>query len=263
MAKTSYPLIVGNWKMNGLTADLREMDRLVAWLRAMRPRIKADIMLCPPATLLMPMNTRCGALRARNLIWLGGQDCHMRAQGAFTGDVSAAMLRDAGARAVILGHSERRDAHQETNKQIAQKCETAQAHGLMSIICVGESLAERKANKARSCVQAQLRASLPPSALCGGGIAQNLAIAYEPIWAIGTGLTPTLDEIVDMHATIRKHLMRRNRDGMKVRLLYGGSVSPKNGQEILALPNVDGALVGGASLKASDFRRIIGASQHR
>lgn len=264
------PLIVGNWKMNGMQGDLGEVNRLVRLLRAFRVKFRgaglpADVMLCPPLSLLSGMVLRRSALRAKGLLMLGGQDCHMSEKGAFTGDISAGMLRDAGAEAVIVGHSERRLLRGERDSMIAKKCLQAQAHGLFTILCVGETRAERIEGQAKTRVQAQLRA-VPSDVLRRRDVATHLAVAYEPVWAIGTGHTPTLAEIDDMHATIRKHLVRRTAsgaEGSKIRILYGGSVTHTNAAEILARNNVDGALVGGASLKASDFARIVLAKTNR
>jgi triosephosphate isomerase (TIM) len=244
-------LAAGNWKMNGLTADLAEVRALLA---AGLPEAM-DVLICPPATLLAPM----AALRsgpAGRALHLGGQDCHSAAHGAFTGDISAAMLRDAGADYVILGHSERRAGWGETDAMVAAKAAAAQAAGLVAVICIGESQAQRAAGEALAVVAAQLAASVPDGAQGG-----NTVIAYEPIWAIGTGLVPQLHEIAEVHARMRADLVARfgAGPGGAMRLLYGGSVKPANAGQIFALPDVDGALVGGASLKAADFGAIIGA----
>jgi len=236
-------LIAGNWKMNGLASSLSEVTALAHALEARPPM--CDVLICPPATLLSRAVQIGGTVVA-----CGGQDCHSERSGPFTGDVSAQMLRDAGAVAVIVGHSERRKLHGETNSVVASKANAAWHAGLMAIICIGESLAERQAGKAQAVCKAQLAGSVPP----GASIA-NTAIAYEPIWAIGTGKTPTHAEIADMHAHIRVCL------DVKMRILYGGSVNSSNAEAILALPEVDGALVGGASLKASDFLSIIESSR--
>jgi triosephosphate isomerase len=231
-------LIAGNWKMNGITASLAEVERLG---RALGP-VRCDIVICPPATLVAAL----GSLAARYGIAVGGQDCHAEASGAHTGDVSAEMLRDAGASYVIVGHSERRADHGEHDAIVRAKGLAALRANLTPIICVGETADERKTGKAEGVVAAQLEGSLP-----GKGI---FVVAYEPVWAIGTGVTPTVADIAAMHAFIR------NRAGANVRILYGGSVKPSNAKEILAIANVNGALVGGASLKAEDFGAIIGAA---
>ncbi|MGZ5960646.1 MAG: triose-phosphate isomerase [Rhizomicrobium sp.] len=235
-------LIAGNWKMNGLGASLAEVEALTRNLSD-KPA-NCDVLICPPATLISRAVRTGGAD-----IMFGGQDCHAEAAGAFTGDVSAEMLRDAGAKAVIVGHSERRQLHGETDAVIAAKAKAAWRAGLIAIICIGETLAEREAGQAEAVCKKQLSGSVPP-----GATIANTAIAYEPVWAIGTGKTPTSAEIAAMHAHIRACL------GSDLRILYGGSVKPSNAKEILALPNVGGALVGGASLKASDFITIVEAS---
>ncbi|MGE0827972.1 MAG: triose-phosphate isomerase [Hyphomonadaceae bacterium] len=240
------PLIAGNWKMFGRRADLSEIEALAGLAGAAAQR--ADIVLCPPATLIAQM---AWALRDKPF-GLGGQDCHPAKEGAHTGDVSALQLADAGAAWVILGHSERRRDHGETDALVRAKAEAAAAAGLKPIICVGETIEERKAGRAGEVVRAQLAASAPDDA------ADSLVIAYEPVWAIGTGLTPTLPEIAEIHGLIHEAL--RARYGQKagaMRVLYGGSVKPANAAEIFAVQGVDGALVGGASLKAADFSAII------
>lgn len=240
-------LAAGNWKMNGLPANLAEVSALMAAIAA--PSI--DVLICPPATLLAPM----AGLRGGHALRLGGQDCHAAPAGAHTGDVSAEMLRAAGADYVILGHSERRAAYGETNAAIATKASAAHSAGLIAVICLGESLDQREAGQTLPVVAAQLAASVPQSAT-----AQNTVIAYEPIWAIGTGRVPTLPQIAEVHAKLRADLIERfGADGASMRLLYGGSVKPSNAADIFALPDVDGALVGGASLKAADFGAIISA----
>ncbi len=240
-------LAAGNWKMNGLPADMAEVTALMAAF----PASAIDVLICPPATLLAPM----AALRGGHPLRLGGQDCHAGASGAHTGDIAAPMLRAAGADYVILGHSERRAAYAETDASIAAKSTAAHGAGLIAVICLGESLAQREAGETLAVVAAQLAASVPNSAT-----AANTVIAYEPIWAIGTGKVPTLPEIAEVHAKLRADLVARfGADGAGMRLLYGGSVKPSNASEIFALPNVDGALVGGASLKAADFGAIISA----
>jgi len=233
------PLIAGNWKMNGLSGALGEIEAVARAVAAERPA--ADILICPPATLIArAVNAASGRIA------IGGQDCHAEKSGAFTGDISAEMLRDAGATAVILGHSERRQHHGETDDQVAAKARAAWRAGLLGIVCVGETEAQRDDGEALNVVARQIAGSRPGGA--GPGIT---AIAYEPVWAIGTGRTPTLAEITQMHAHIRKCL-----GSGQIRILYGGSVKPSNAAEILAAPDVGGALVGGASLNSSDFREI-------
>jgi len=235
-------LIAGNWKMNGLAAALGEIEALSRGLKASPPR--CDVLICPPATLV----ARAAALNSG--VAIGGQDCHAQPSGAFTGDISAEMLKDAGATAVIVGHSERRQYHAETDAIVAAKAKAAWRAGLIAVICIGETEAERDAGRAYDVCKSQLAGSVPP-----GATAANTAIAYEPVWAIGTGKTPTTPEIAQMHAHIRSCL------GSDLRILYGGSVKPSNAREILALNDVGGALVGGASLKASDFLTIVEASR--
>jgi triosephosphate isomerase len=244
------PLIAGNWKMNGLGADLGEAEALAEAL-AGEPAT-ARVALCPAATLV----ERMARALAGSSVAVGGQDCHAEPSGAYTGDVSAAMLVDAGASLVIVGHSERRAGHGETSEAVLRKAAAAMAAGLEPIVCVGETLEERKAGWALGVVIGQVEGSLPADA---GG--RPIAVAYEPVWAIGTGLTPTLEEIAEMHAGIRTAIMRRlGPRGADVPILYGGSVKPSNAAEILAVAEVGGALVGGASLKAADFLRIVRAA---
>lgn len=242
------PLIAGNWKMNGLAADLAEIAALSAWAR--REPFAGDLLICLPATLLSR------AVAAAGQIAIGGQDCHPQAGGAFTGDVAAEMLADAGASAVIVGHSERRLAHAEGDDLIAAKARAAHRAGLLAIICVGESLAERKAGDALGVVAAQVAASVP-----SGSTAARTAIAYEPVWAIGTGLTPTIEQIEEAHVALREALvLALGEAGAGAPILYGGSVKPANAAEILKVREVGGALVGGASLKAEDFLAIVRAA---
>jgi triosephosphate isomerase len=242
-------LAAGNWKMNGTGASLAEIDALVA----AHPTPIVDILICPPATLVAKMVWKKGD----HPMAVGGQDCHANASGAHTGDISAAMLLDAGASHVIVGHSERRTDHGETDALVHAKTEAAHAAGLIGIVCVGETLAEREAGQTIAVVSAQLAGSLPT-----GTSAANTVVAYEPVWAIGTGKIPTLDEIAEVHANVRAVLVERFGDqGQGIRILYGGSVKPSNADEIFAVADVDGALVGGASLKASDFGGIIDALQ--
>jgi triosephosphate isomerase len=246
-------LIAGNWKMNGLRADAQALvDTLVA-RRAADRGFDADLLICPPATLL----DRIGQRLEGSPILMGAQDAHAEQSGAFTGDYSAAMAKDLGASHVIVGHSERRDLHGESNQLVRAKAEAVLAAGLVAIICVGESDAERRAGRATEVVCDQLCGSLPE-----GASPDNLVIAYEPIWAVGSGRIPTGDEVVEIHSALRNCL----RDSLGspaegVRLLYGGSVKPSNAGDFLALPDVDGCLVGGASLKADEFWAIALASQ--
>ena len=241
------PLVAGNWKMNGLTASLVE-------LKAMREAVDAgkagaaELAVCPPATLL----AQAAAALKGGKVSLGAQDCHAKDSGAFTGDIAAPMIKDAGASYVIVGHSERRQYHGETAAVVKAKAEAALKTGLTAIVCVGETRAEREAGKAIEVVSTQVRGSLP-----AGGAPETVVVAYEPVWAIGTGLTPTPANVAEVHAAIRKLLGEvYGPVGAKLRILYGGSVKPSNAKELLGLANVDGALVGGASLKAVDFLAI-------
>ncbi|QIB35696.1 triose-phosphate isomerase [Ancylobacter pratisalsi] len=241
------PLVAGNWKMNGLKASVPEFGRIVDGCDASLVA-KLDLMVCPPATLLAAL----AAAAPGSPVSLGGQDCHTDASGAHTGDISAEMLADAGASAVIVGHSERRADHGESDAEVRAKAEAARRAGLVAIICVGESREEREAGKALDIVRSQLAGSVPE-----GATGEGVVIAYEPIWAIGTGLTPTTTDIAQMHGAMREVLTARfGKEGERMRLLYGGSVKPENAREILAVPDVDGALVGGASLKAESFLGI-------
>ena len=240
-------LAAGNWKMNGSRASLAEIDALAAAF----PTPACDILICPPATLIAALAARA----AGGPVATGGQDCHTNASGAHTGDISAAMLGDAGASHVILGHSERRTDHAESDALVRAKAIAAHAAGLISVICVGETAAERTQGTTIAVITAQLAGSIPDAAT-----AQDTVVAYEPVWAIGTGRTPTLPEIAQVHAQIRARLTQRfGKAAQGFRLLYGGSVKPANAAEIFALPDVDGALVGGASLQAADFGAIIAA----
>lgn len=241
------PLIAGNWKMNGLKASLLELRRIVDGTDAAL-QARVDLMVCPPATLVaVAAETAAGSGVA-----IGGQDCHAAASGAHTGDVSAEMLADAGATAVIVGHSERRTDHHERDGDVRAKAEAAWRAGLLAIVCVGETRAERDAGRAVAVVAEQLAGSIPD-----GADGARLVVAYEPVWAIGTGLTPTVDDVTEMHAAIRRELASRfGTAASAIRILYGGSVKPSNAAELLAVANVDGALVGGASLKADDFLAI-------
>jgi triosephosphate isomerase len=246
MMKTEK-LIAGNWKMNGLGGSLGEVEALRAALAETAPACR--VALCPPATLIERM-----ARAAGEGIEIGGQDCRAESHGAFTGDVSAAMLRDAGATLVILGHSERRQGHGETDAVVAAKAEAALSAGLEPIICVGETLEQREAGRAVEVVRGQVMASLPAILAEKGAF----AVAYEPVWAIGTGLTPSLEQIEAVHRAVRAAMIERLGSAGAARpILYGGSVKPDNAREILAVPEVGGALVGGASLKAADFLGIV------
>ena len=240
-------LAAGNWKMNGVCASLAE----VAALTAAHPAPGCEMLLCPPATLISQMAVAARGTR----LAVGGQDCHAAANGAHTGDLSAAMLADAGASYVILGHSERRMDHGETSAQVRAKAEAAWAAGLVAVICLGENGDQRDAGTTLAVVAEQLAESVPK-----GARAANTVIAYEPIWAIGTGRTPTLKEIAEVHGDLRARLVARfGAEAEGMRLLYGGSVKPANAAEIFAVPHVNGALVGGASLKAADFGAIVAA----
>ncbi len=243
-------LIAGNWKMNGLKTDGVALARAVAAQRAAAGPSAAsavDLLVCPPATLVWPV---AEAVAGTGLA-VGGQDCHPKVSGAHTGDISAAMLAEAGCTAVIVGHSERRQDHGEGDALIAAKAAAAHAAGLMAIICVGETETERDRGDAGTVVQRQLTGSIPP-----GATAANTVIAYEPVWAIGTGRTATATDVAEIHALIRADLVRRLATGNGVRILYGGSVKPANARDLMAVPDVDGALVGGASLKADEFWAI-------
>ena len=241
-------MAAGNWKMNGLSAQLVELDNLGASHAA----ATSDIVICPPTTLIAPAVGRT----ENSPISIGGQDCHSAIKGAHTGDISAPMLADAGAAYVITGHSERRQDHHEGNDAIRAKTQSAWAAGLTAILCVGESKDQRDAAETLDVIAEQLAGSVPDDAT-----ADNLVIAYEPIWAIGTGLVPTPEQIGEVHNFIRATLKDRYGDQISsgVRLLYGGSVNVGNAATIFTIPNVDGALVGGASLKAVDFSQIISA----
>ena len=242
-------LAAGNWKMNGLTDSLGEVKALTDG----HPDPAVDVLLCPPATLIAQM----AWARGTHALQIGGQDCHAAESGAHTGDISAVMLKNAGASHVIVGHSERRTDHGETDAGVAAKATAAQAAGLIAVICLGETLAEREAGDALAVVSKQLTGSVPDSST-----AANTVIAYEPVWAIGTGKVPTIDQIGEMHGAIRSGLRDLMREASGVRILYGGSVKASNAAEIFAVPDVDGALVGGASLKAADFGPIITALEN-
>jgi len=244
------PLVAGNWKMNGLRAALAEATAVRDALPALGGGAP-DVMICPPASLL----TSLAALAEGSRLLVGAQDCHAVTSGAHTGDISAEMLKDAGAGTVIVGHSERRADHGELDRMVAAKAGAAHRAGLSAIVCIGETKGERLAGLTLAVIARQLAASLPE-----GATDANTVVAYEPIWAIGTGLTPEPSDVAEVHAAIRKSLARRfGASGEKIRILYGGSVKPSNARELLGLPDVNGALVGGASLKATDFLAIVGA----
>ena len=242
------PLVAGNWKMNGLGGSSAELVRIIEGSRALAARV--DLMICPPATLVASFAT----LAKGSPVAIGGQDCHAEAAGAFTGDIAAEMLKDAGASAVIVGHSERRAYHCESDDAVRAKAQAAWRAGLVAIVCVGETKDERVGGRTLDVVGAQLSGSLPDGATAG-----NTVIAYEPVWAIGTGLTPTAADVAEVHGFIRSRIGERcAAAGPEMRILYGGSVKPSNAAELMGVANVDGALVGGASLKAEDFLGIAG-----
>jgi triosephosphate isomerase len=243
---TPRPLIAGNWKMNGLLASVAELKQIVAGTPTFAD---VELMVCPPATLIASF----AAAASGSGVMIGAQDCHALPGGAYTGDISAEMLKDAGAVAVIVGHSERRQHHGETDAAVRAKAEAARRAGIVAIVCVGETRAEREAGREVDVVGAQLEGSLSDDST-------GFAIAYEPVWAIGTGLTPTPVDVGEMHRFIRERLgLRFGHMAEAIRILYGGSVNPANAKELLPVDNVDGALIGGASLKASDFLAIAGA----
>lgn len=244
------PLVAGNWKMNGTRDSLREITAMATGIDAELSE-KTDALVCPPATLVY----LAAAAVQDTGISIGGQDCHVALSGAHTGDISAAMLRDAAATHIIVGHSERRTDHGETSAVVKAKAETVHAEQLVAIVCIGETKDERDAGKTLDVLEEQLRHSVPDAAT-----AQNTIIAYEPVWAIGTGVTPTAADVEEAHAFMRRELEARfGGNGASMRLLYGGSVKPANAVELMGVRNVDGALVGGASLKADDFLAICDA----
>jgi triosephosphate isomerase len=246
MAFVRRPLVAGNWKMNGLAASVGEFDAIVAGAAAVATKV--DLIVCPPATLLAAFAARA----AGSPVAIGGQDCHAVAAGAYTGDISAEMLKDAGAQAVIVGHSERRAYHMESDADVRAKAAAAWRARLTAIVCIGESIEERRGGKTLGVVGAQLAGSVPD-----GATAASLVIAYEPVWAIGSGLTPSAADVAEVHGFVRARLVERFASaGEGVRVLYGGSVKPANAKELMAVSDVDGALVGGASLKASEFLAI-------
>jgi triosephosphate isomerase (TIM) len=249
MRSARRPLIAGNWKMHGLKAAVAVLEEIVRDSVALRQRL--DLMVCPPATLIEAFAAIADG------VTIGGQDCHTEPSGAFTGDISAEMLADLGARAVIVGHSERRSYHHETDDEVRRKVEAAWRAGLTAILCVGESREDRVAGRTLKIVGSQLQGSLPDRAQ-----PDRLVIAYEPVWAIGSGLTPTPEDVAEVHGFIRAQATARlGEAGQGVRILYGGSVKPANAAELLTITNVDGALVGGASLKADEFLAIAAASR--
>jgi triosephosphate isomerase (TIM) len=240
------PLVAGNWKMNGLAASQGELSKIIAGAGAFAG--KAELVVCPPATLVAAF----AAAAKNSKVVIGGQDCHSEASGAHTGDISAEMLADAGARAVIVGHSERRADYHETDALVRTKAQAAWRAGLAAIVCVGEQRAERESGKTLDVVGRQLDGSVPE-----GSTGANLIIAYEPVWAIGTGLTPTPADVAEVHAFVRKQVTGRfGAEGARIRILYGGSVKPANARELLTISDVNGALIGGSSLKAEDFLGI-------
>jgi len=244
-------LVAGNWKMNGLKAALSQALAVDEQLAGAGDAINADVMICPPATMLMVLSELAG----KSGLKIGGQDCHVNQAGAHTGDVSAEMLADAGASAVILGHSERRADHGETDKLVCEKVAAAHRAGLTAIVCVGETIGQRQAGLTLGVVARQLTGSLPD-----GVNAETVVIAYEPVWTIGTGLTPSVEDVAQVHGMIRERLVERfGEEGARMRILYGGSVKPSNAVELMGIANVNGALVGGSSLLASDFLGIVDA----
>jgi triosephosphate isomerase len=246
MTDAIRPLIAGNWKMNGLKAQAAEFDAMLNGAADVTAR--ADLLVCPPATLIAAFADKARGKK----VAVGAQDCHPNASGAHTGDVAAEMLADAGATAIIVGHSERRADHGEGDALVRQKAEAAWRAGVTAIVCIGETQTQRDAGQTLDILRGQLQGSLPDAST-----AANLVVAYEPVWAIGTGLTPTAKDVEQIHGFIREFLTSRFKaDGAKMRILYGGSVKPSNAAELMAVKNVNGALVGGASLKAADFLAI-------
>jgi triosephosphate isomerase len=247
MSPPIRPLIAGNWKMNGLRSSMAEFEAMLAG--ASRVVAKADLLVCPPATLIAAFAEKS---RGATGLAIGGQDCHPKPSGAHTGDISAEMLADAGAKAVIVGHSERRADHGESDALVREKAQAAWRAGLTAIVCIGETQGQRDAGQTLDVCRGQLQGSLPE-----GGRADRLVVAYEPVWAIGTGLTPTAKDVEQIHLFIRQALAGRfDGEGAQMRILYGGSVKPSNARELMAVANVNGALIGGASLKAADFLAI-------
>ena len=247
MADGRRPLVAGNWKMNGLRASMSELDKVIARYDAALSE-QTDLLVCPPATLVSAFADRAKGTK----VGIGGQDCHPQPSGAHTGNLSAEMLRDAGAVAVIVGHSERRAEHGETDAIVRAKAEAALRAKLMAIVCVGETQEQRAAGKTLDVVGTQLKGSVP-----AGARPASVVIAYEPVWAIGTGLTPTAADVAEVHKMIRDALERRfGATARAIRVIYGGSVKPENAATLLLTEDVDGALVGGASLQAEDFLAI-------
>src|ERR1700730_7382885 len=247
MTNTIRPLIAGNWKMNGLRSSTAEFEAMLAGAPAVAGR--ADLLVCPPATLIAAFGEKA---RGSKELAVGAQDCHPKPSGAHTGDISAEMLADAGASAIIVGHSERRADPGESDLLVRQKAEAVWRAGLTAIVCIGETQHQRDAGQTLDICRGQLNLSLPDAAR-----SDNLVVAYEPVWAIGTGLTPTVGDVEQIHRFIREFLMARfSSEGARIRILYGGSVKPTNARELMAVANVNGALVGGASLKAADFLAI-------
>ncbi len=248
MASARRPLVAGNWKMNGLKRSSAELEKVIAGAAGFANNIA--LMICPPATLLAAFVQ----IARGSAVAIGAQDCHTEAFGAFTGDIAAEMIADVGATAVIVGHSERRITHQETDADVRAKADAAWRANLMAIVCIGESGAERAAGQTLDVLGRQLVGSLPD-----GATAANVVVAYEPVWAIGTGLTPTVADVAQAHGFVRARLVSRYGElGQGVRILYGGSVKPSHARELMGAGNVDGALVGGSSLKADEFLAIAG-----
>jgi triosephosphate isomerase len=253
MAEGIRALVAGNWKMNGLAASLAEARRVQDRLGGPDFAPGADVMICPPATLVAALAAQAAGSR----LLVGAQDCHREPRGAHTGDISAEMLKDAGAAAVILGHSERRADHGERSGDVKLKVLAARRAGLQAIVCIGETAGERRAGLTLPVVARQLKESLPDAAT-----AADTMVAYEPVWAIGTGLVPSVADVAEVHGFLRNLLSDRfGAEGQAMRLLYGGSVKPDNARELMAVPNVNGALVGGASLKADDLLAILAACE--
>ena len=254
MSERPRPLVAGNWKMNGLRSSVDVLRAIASGVSA-ELRDRADLLVCPPATLVHEF-----AEAARgSAVQIGAQDCHAKEAGAYTGDISAEMLADAGAQFVIVGHSERRQYHHESDSDVHAKALAARRAGLVAIVCVGETREEREAGKVLEVVSAQLRGSVPKDSTAAG-----LVVAYEPVWAIGTGLTPTVGDVAEVHALIRAELGKilGPDEHNQVRILYGGSVKPANAVELLRVPDVDGALVGGASLVVDEFAAIVRYQKH-
>lgn len=249
MTPNVRPLVAGNWKMNGTRASLDQIKAIAEGVKSPLSE-KVESLICPPATLLYVATALCDD----SPLAIGAQDCHQHVSGAHTGDISAEMIADCFGTYVIVGHSERRTDHAETDDLVRAKAEAAHAAELVAIVCIGETEAERKAGRTLDVLKSQLAGSLPDAAT-----AENTVIAYEPVWAIGTGLTPTVEDVREAHAFMRAELVKRfGGEGETMRILYGGSVKPSNARELMAVANVDGALIGGASLKAADFLAIYG-----